>query len=480
MKNLSPLTSVEPTVTFHGAARSVTGSMHLVEFGPVRLLLDCGLVRGPREEVRTRPRDFPFDPATLDAVLLSHSHVDHCGNLPNLVRQGFRGPIYCTPVTRDLAAVMLTDSARIHEEDAVIAGIVGGPGEPDHLDSRSAGGAATGGLYTRTDAGRTIDRCVGVPYDQTFTPAPGCQARFLDAGHILGSAIVALTLTRAGRTWRLTFTGDLGRRGLPFVREPSAVPAADLLISESTYGGRVHDSREVMAGKVSDVVRRTVARGGRVLIPAFSLGRTQVVLHYLRQWMRDGVLPTLPLYVDSPLAAEISAVYARHRHLLADGAGVAEDADGVPVHYVASHEESRQLAAGTGPCVVIASGGMCEGGRIMPHLKHHLDDPRASILLVSYQAPNTVGAQLLEHRPTVRFHGRRWNKWAEVVQINGFSGHADHNDFLALLGPAAADTRRVRLVHGELPQAEALAQALRAHGFADVGVPERQERVAVA
>jgi metallo-beta-lactamase family protein len=491
MKTFSPTTSFEPAVTFHGAARSVTGSMHLVEFGSVRLLLDCGLVRGPRDEPRSRRRDFPFDPAGIDAVLLSHSHVDHCGNLPNLIRQGFRGPIYCTPVTRDLAAIMLNDAARIHEEDAVVAGIVG-----------SSPGA--GPLFTRSDTGRTLDLCAGVPYDQSFTPAPGCQARFLDAGHILGSAIVALTLSRGGRTWRLTFTGDLGRRGLPFVREPTPVPAADLVITESTYGGRVHDTPEMMAQKVSDVVRRTVARGGRVLIPAFSLGRTQVVLHYLRQWMRDGVLPDLPLYVDSPLAAEISHVYARYRHLLAatpaNGAGHVETgsarpplpngvngaacrngdgADGPPVHYVASHDESRELAAGMGPCVVIASGGMCEGGRIMPHLKHHLDDPRSSVLLVSYQAPHTIGAQLLEQRPTVRFHGRRWNKWAEVVHINGFSGHADHNDFLALLGPAAAETRRVRLVHGELPQAEALAGALRAHGFADVAVPERQERVAV-
>jgi metallo-beta-lactamase family protein len=201
-----------------------------------------------------------------------------------------------------------------------------------------------------------------------------------------------------------------------------------------------------------------------------------VVLHYLRQWMRSGVLPTLPLFVDSPLAAEISAVYERYPELLlADG-----EEDGPPVHYVASAEEHRDLAAGSETCVVVASGGMGEGGRIVQHLKHHVDDPRSSIVLVSYQAANTVGAQLLEKQPTVRFHGRPWNKWAEVVQINGFSGHADHADFLALLGPAAADTGRVRLVHGEPPQAEALAKALRAHGFADVAVPQRQETVRVA
>ncbi len=468
MKNLSPTTSLEPTVTFHGAARSVTGSMHLVEFGPVRLLLDCGLVRGPREDTRTRSRHFPFDPASIDAVVLSHAHVDHCGNLPNLVHQGYRGPIYCTPPTRDLAAVMLTDAARIHEDDAVVAGIISG------LPGRSP-------LYSRDDAERTIDQCVTVPYEQVFTPAPGCQARFLDAGHILGSAIVALTLTRGSRSWRLTFTGDLGRRGMPFVREPSPVPAADLLISESTYGGRLHDTRQAMAAKVSDVVRQVVDRGGRVLVPAFSLGRTQVVLHYLRQWMREGLMPTVPLYVDSPLAHEISIIYDRYRDLLVEQAG--GDGDGVaepPVHYVGSQDESRELAAGSWPCIVIASGGMCEGGRIVPHLKNHLDDPRACVLLVSYQAPHTVGAQLLEQRPTVRFQGRRWNKWADVIQVNGFSGHADHNDFLALLGPAAAGTGRVRLVHGELPQAEALAHALRANGFADVGVPERQETVSLA
>jgi metallo-beta-lactamase family protein len=258
------------------------------------------------------------------------------------------------------------------------------------------------------------------------------------------------------------------------------VPGADLLISESTYGGRVHDTREAMAAKVGDAVRKTAARGGRVLIPAFSLGRTQVVLHYLRRWMREGLLPLLPLYVDSPLATGISAVYQRYHDLLAEGSGVEEDLiAGPPVHYVASHDESRQLAAGSEPCIVVASGGMCEGGRIVAHLKNHLDDPRACVLLVSYQAPSTVGAQLLEQRPTVRFHGRRWNKWADVVQVNGFSGHADNNDFLALLGPAAADTGRVRLVHGELAQAEALAQALPAHGFADVGVPQRQETVEV-
>jgi metallo-beta-lactamase family protein len=440
--------------------------MHLVEMGGRRLLLDCGLVRGRREDAGRCNSRFPFDPATLDAVVLSHAHIDHCGNLPNLLRQGFDGPIYCTPATRELTALMLADAARIHEEHAVVAGIAG-----------HGGAEAPAPLYTRVDARSTVSRCVTVPYGEEVAVFPDVRLRFLDAGHILGSAITVLTTAHAGRTRRLTFTGDLGRRGLPFLHDPSAVPAADLIISESTYGGRRHDTVEGMAARMSAVVRRTVARDGKVLIPAFSLGRTQVVLHYLQRWMRDGVLPHLPVYVDSPLAAEIAAVYQRHAGALVQELGPA----GVPpVHYFRTHEEARAVSTQREPCVIVASGGMCDGGRIVQHLRLHLDDPRCSVLLVSYQAPHSVGAQLLERRPTVRFHGRTWNKWAEVVELNGFSGHADHDDFLALLGPVAGETGKVRLVHGELPQAEALAAGLRQVGFADVAVPHREERVSVA
>lgn len=462
MKTVVSDVATEPLVTFLGAAQSVTGSMHLVQFGRQRLLLDCGLVRGRRDEARQHNLHFPFDPAAIDAVILSHAHVDHCGNLPNLVRQGFQGPIFCTPATRDLIAIMLADSARVHEDDAVVAGIVGGQ-RPEAQP-----------LFSISDACRTVDRCVTIPYGQTFEPIANAEARFLDAGHILGSAVTALTFRRGSRMFRLTFTGDIGRRGLPFVHEPPVLPAADLVICESTYGGRRHDSREAMAAKIADVVHQTTARGGRVIVPAFSLGRTQIVLSYLRQWMVQGLVPHLPLIVDSPLATDISAVHDRHRDLLA----VADE--GPPVHYVGSYEEHRELARQSGPAIVIASGGMCDGGRVVSHLRHHVDDPRSSVVLVSYQAPHTVGAQLMELRPTVRFHGRTWNKWAEVVQINGFSGHADHADLLALLGPAVGDTGKVRLVHGEPPQAEALAKALCEHGFTDVAVPALRETALAA
>jgi metallo-beta-lactamase family protein len=439
--------------------------MHLVETGSQRLLLDCGLVRGRRDEARQRDKRFPFDPASLDAVVLSHAHTDHCGNLPNLVRQGFRGPIYCTPATRDLATIMLTDTGRIHEEDAAVADIL----SPKHSEETTP-------LYTRGDSGRTVDHCVPIPYEHDFAVSEDVQLRFVDAGHILGSALTVLTFRYAGRTHRLTFTGDLGRRGIPFLRPPPPVPAADLILSECTYGGRRHDTLEMMAAKMSKVIRGTLERGGKILIPAFSLGRTQVVLHFLQRWMRDGILPRLPIYVDSPLAADIAAVYQHYgdafEHLPAAGLP--------PVHYFRSPEEAREVSMLAEPCVLIASGGMCEGGRITGHLRLHLDDPRCSIVLVSYQAPQSLGAQLLQLRPTVRFHGRRWNKWAEVVSINGFSGHADHDDFLALLSPALGATGKIRLVHGELQQAEALAADLRKIGFADVAVPHREEHVKVA
>jgi metallo-beta-lactamase family protein len=440
--------------------------MHLVEAAGRRVLLDCGLTRGRREEALERNQNFPFDPTSLDAVVLSHAHVDHCGNLPNLVRQGYAGPIYCTPATRDLVAVMLADSARIHEEEAVVAGVVRG---------RSHAAEARP-LTTREDARQVVDQCVPVPYGEGRAAGPGLEVRFADAGHILGSAVTALTVYQAGRDYRITFTGDLGRRGLPFLRDPSPVPPADLVICESTYGGRTHDAVERMAARMAAVVRRTAERGGKVLIPAFSLGRTQVVVHYLRKWMEERVLPCLPVYVDSPLAAQVAQVYRRHAGCL--GAPLGDESPGV--EYLTSAHEALERSTGPEPCVVVASGGMCEGGRIVPHLRRHVDDPRSSVVLVSYQAPHSVGARLLERRPTVRFAGRTWNKWVEVVELNGFSGHADHPDFLALLGPAAGATRRVRLVHGEPEQAEALARGLRRQGFADVAVPRREERVSVA
>jgi metallo-beta-lactamase family protein len=442
-------------VTFWGAAQSVAGSMHLVEVAGRRILLDCGLVLGQRAEARRRNEHFPFPPESIDAVVISHAHVDHCGNLPTLVKQGFRGPVYCTPATRDLLPLMLADSAKIHEEESYPP------------------------LYDTRDAERSVRNCEAVPYERWVSPFPGVRMKLVNAGHLLGSAMVHLS----GEGGTVTFTGDLGRRGLPFLHEPAPLPAADLLISESTYGGRFHQPVARLRQELQEVVTRTVARGGKVLIPAFSLGRTQIVVNFIHRGMRDGTLPRVPIFVDSPLAANVARVYQSYPDELVDPRAVPspeEDERGHGnIHYVRSAEESRLLSTRRGPCVIVASGGMCEAGRILNHFKHNIDDPRCSVVLVSYQAPYSLGRKLLEKGPVVYFEGQRWNKWAEVADLTGFSGHADHDDFLQLLGPAAAATGKVRLVHGEVEAAEALARSLRAAGFADVDLAHYGETVEI-
>jgi metallo-beta-lactamase family protein len=446
----------QPNITFWGAAESVTGSMHLVEVRGAHILLDCGKFRAGFGQRDSGCVSFPFTPAEIDAVVLSHAHVDHCGNLPALVRQGFTGPIYCTPATRELIALMLGDAARIQEEDERVADIVGGT---------AVQAAPRAGRYVE----QTLAQCVTVPYGRPLAITPHVELQLEEAGHILGSALVSLTLAGLQRDVRLTFTGDIGRRGLPFLHDTAPVPACDLLVCESTYGGRTHQTVATLAETFARVVRRSAAERGVVLVPAFSLGRTQLVVHYLLKWMREGLMPTLPVFVDSPLAADIADVHTAHPEAFHEPLAPDEQ----QAHYLRSTSESDDLVEREGPCVIVASGGMCEGGRIVKHLRRHVDDPRASLVLVSYQAPGSLGRQLLEKRPTVRFHGRKWNKWIEVVELNGFSGHADRDDFLAYLKPLAGRTAKVRLVHGEPEQSWALADALDNIGFDDIDVPAR-------
>jgi metallo-beta-lactamase family protein len=462
--------------------------MHLLEVAGEKILLDCGLYLGSRSLAHRHNRGFPFHPPDITAVVLSHAHIDHCGNLPNLVRQGFVGPIFCTPPTRDLLAFMLRDSARIHEEEAFVLRLL-----------EQSDGAGSDPLYTRSDALRTLDQCVAVPYEQVREINAHVQVRFVDAGHILGSAMIALTIAWDGRSTTVTYTGDLGRPGMTFLRPPAPVPTADLVICESTYGGRLHEPLEDTLAALYAVVNRTVEQQGKVPIPAFSLGRAQLVVHYLQEGMRAGRIPEVPVYVDSPLAADVAAVYGRYPESLSGGAAAThrltpDRANGVQVptgpsengepnrqrvHYIRTREESKEVSTRPGPCILVASGGMLEGGRILRHLQHHIDDPRCSVVLVSYQALESLGRRLLERGPTVRFLGRKWNKWASVVEITGFSGHADQNDFLALLQPLAGGPSQVRLVHGDLEQAEALAGALRQRQIADVQVPCHGDRVSL-
>jgi metallo-beta-lactamase family protein len=460
-------------VTFEGAARTVTGSMHLVETAGSKLLLDCGLFQGRRAEAYHRNRHFPFSPKDIDAVLVSHAHIDHCGNLPNLLQQGFRGTIYCTPATRDLMAVMLADSARIQEEDALYLNRRREPGE-----------ARIQPLYDQHGVVRTLRCCQSIPYERVFDLGRGVEAAFVDAGHLLGSAMISLRVRHAGNESKLTFTGDLGRRGQPILRDPAPVPPCDLLISESTYGGKSHPGAEMVAGELGEVVQRTWRRGGKLLIPAFSLGRTQIVIFHLHQLISAGKLPDLPVFVDSPLAAEATEVFRLHPECFDDETLrlLDEQPDlfgGKRIRYVHSVEESKSLNQRREPCILIAASGMCEAGRILHHLKHNIEDERNTVLLVGFQAPNTLGRKLLEHQPQVRILDRLFDVRAEVVALNGLSAHADQGDFLACLGPLAGKTRKVRLVHGEPESAEALAKALLEAGFTDVSAPERGQTAEV-
>jgi metallo-beta-lactamase family protein len=465
--------AAEPTITFWGAARTVTGSMHRVDARGQALLLDCGLFQGHRAESHLRNQGFPFRPKDIDAVLLSHAHVDHCGNLPNLVRQGFNGPIYCTPATRALAAVMLGDAAKIQEEDA------------NYLNRhREKGEPRVEPLYDGRDVYRTLLLLKAVSYDKPTEVGKGLEATFVEAGHLLGSAMVGLRIDAAGGERRLTFTGDLGRPGLPILRDPAAVPACDLLVSESTYGGHTHEPVEETAERLGEVVRTTVGRGGKLIIPAFSVGRTQTVVYFLHQLIGAGKLPDIPIYVDSPMAVRATEVYKAHPEcfdeetlrLLREQPDLFGERH---VTYVDKVHDSIALNHRAEPCVIIAASGMCEAGRVLHHLKHNVEDARCTILIVGYQAEHTLGRRLVERRPEVRILGRTFQVKAEVVVLNGLSSHADHGDLLRDLGPLAGATQRVRLVHGEPERAAALAAGLRAAGFADVAVPDRGEGMVV-
>jgi metallo-beta-lactamase family protein len=470
-KKRQPL--AEPTVTFWGAARTVTGSMHLVQGCRQSVLLDCGFFQGHRAESHRRNCEFPFRPKDIDAVLLSHAHIDHCGNLPNLVRQGFAGPIYCTSATRALAGVMLGDAAKIQEEDAA------------YLNrNREKGQPKVEPLYNGRDVYRTLLRFRAVPYDTPVTIAKGMEAIFVDAGHLLGSAMIGLRLDAAGGGRRLTFTGDLGRPGLPILRDPGPVPHGDLLISESTYGGHTHEPVEETAERLGQIVRQTAARGGKLLIPAFSVGRTQTVVYFLHQLMRAGQLPDVPIYIDSPMAVRATEVFRAHPECFNESTLrlLQEHPDlfgEERISYVDKVHDSIALNDLVGAAVIISASGMCEAGRILHHLKHHIEDPRSTILIVGYQAEHTLGRRLVERRPEVRILGRTFALKAEVVVLNGLSSHADHGGLLKSLGPLVATAKQVRLVHGEPQRAEALTEGLRAIGFTDVAIPERGESATI-
>lgn len=450
-------------LTFWGAAGQVTGSMHLLEAAGGRFLVDAGLFQGRRAETRTLNARVPFDARRVDGVVLTHAHIDHSGRLPLLVREGFHGPVYATPATRDLCAVMLPDAAHIQEKDF------------EFLQRHRKAGPESEPLYSMADALAVQDLMVGVPYHRITHLRKHLAVEFLDAGHILGSASVDLRVTEDGSR-RIVFSGDIGRTGLPIIRdpEPPAGPV-DALVIEATYADRDHESVAGAEERLGELVRRTAARGGKVLIPAFALGRCQEIVYSLHQLHRAGKIPDLPVYVDSPLAVDITTVFRMHpdvydqrEHLIASGARLFE----FPlVRYVRDVEESKALNRLNGPAVIIAASGMVESGRILHHLTNGLGDHRNLVLFVGFQAEHTLGRRIQRGDETARILGDDYPRRAEVATIDGYSAHADRNELRAWVRRLGGPIRQAFVVHGEEQALGAMATLLREEGVRQVHVP---------
>lgn len=457
------------SIQFLGAARHVTGSKHLLTVGRSRVLLDCGLVQGPRRMAEEQNRNLPVDGRRLDALILSHAHIDHCGALPRLVKDGFRGPIWCTEATRDLLRLMLMDSAHIQAQDARFLRKRGHHVEP---------------LYDEEDVERTLRLVQAVPYRRAVQVVPELRVEFLDAGHILGAAIVVLDCEVGAKKRRVVFTGDHGRKNLPILRDPEPIPECDALITESTYGDREHATQADMMEELAKIVAEEQHDGGRIVVPAFAVGRTQSVVLFLGRLMRDGRLPKMPIHVDSPMSREATKVMAAHPELYDDETRALLRSGHDPlffagVHYVADVEESKALNhVHTG--VILSASGMCESGRVLHHLAHSIGRAQDCVLLVGYQGHGTLGRRLLDGEKRVNILGEAHDVRCKVRSMAGFSAHADWRELLTASRHLVGRCAQVCVVHGESGPAEAYAGRLRDAGFRDVVVPEKHDVVEIA
>jgi metallo-beta-lactamase family protein len=464
---------------FWGAVRTVTGSMHELEADGERYLLDCGLYQGRREDAFQRNRDLPVPARHVKGVVLSHAHIDHSGNLPSLGRAGFSGEIHSTPATADLCGHMLKDSAYLQEKDAAFVNkrkmrrkLIDSDGRNQEVEP----------LYTMADAEKILPLFQQTHYRQPKQLSDRLGFEFYDTGHLLGSAAVALEHRNNGRRVRLTFSGDVGRKNLPILRDPESMPETDYLIMESTYGNRVHSQEEQVISKLASIVNRTVNRGGRMIVPAFAVGRTQQLVLLLHQLSVGGEIPSVPIFVDSPLAVNATEVYRNHPECYD-----AETADHVwsqgdplgfsRLRYIRDVNESKALNDLRGPCVIISASGMCEAGRILHHLRNNLEDPRNTVLITGFQAEHTLGRKLVDGHAEVPIFGDPVRVRAEVHKLNELSGHADQNELLKWMKPMVKTLRGVFLVHGETAQAEPLAALIREVYKLEVCVPTRGQTV---
>lgn len=448
---------------FDGGADTVTGSLIWIEVNGRQLLRDCGLFQGPRQVSLERNRSFPFVAKELSAVILSHAHIDHCGNLPSLVRLGFQGPIHATTPTVDLCGIMLRDAAHIQEQDAA------------YLNQKTSrrGLPPVEPLYTAADAEAALSLLHAHAYGEPVWVAPGVRLTGMDAGHVLGAELSVLDVDENGQHRRVVFAFDLGRRHLPLLRDPEVVAEADLLVIESTYGNREHSDARTARERLGEVVRTTLGRGGKLLIPSFALERTQEILYHLHVLQADGAIGPICAYVDSPMASAVTRVFERYLDLYDEEAREIYHRLGslFPswVHFTSTVEESKRITASDMPCIVLAGSGMCEHGRILHHLKHGIENSRNAIAIVGFQAAHTLGRRLVEGEKRVRVFGDEFTVRAEVHVLNAFSAHADRRELVEYV--QAARPRRIALVHGENSARTAFANELREVQKAPVLLP---------
>jgi len=444
-------------ITFHGAAGTTTGSQHLLEINGQRVLFDCGLYQGHREEAYDRNHRFPFEPAKVDAVVLSHAHIDHAGNLPNLVKQGFRGNIYATPATRDLCQIMLADSARIQVADV------------EYVNRKRArkGQKAFTPLYDERDAERCLRQFVTVDYHRPMIVADGVSVQFIDAGHILGSAQVVIDLHEraTGQKKRLLFSGDVGRGNNDLLRDPDPAENVDAVIMESTYGGREHELNTGARETICRILREALQNRGRVIIPAFAVERTQQVLVVLHDLLEQDCIPDVPVYVDSPLAVSATEIFRLHPECfneeIYEALFVKQNPFGFEgLHMVRQAKDSMKLNDVEGPVIIIAASGMCEAGRVVHHLHNHINDPKTTVLFVGYCAENTLGWKLRSGHKEVNIFGEPHRVRAKIEMLDSFSGHADHSELLEWFGRITGAKKQVWLVHGEPERSAALREAM--------------------
>ena len=457
-------------LTFWGAAKTVTGSMHEMNSGGQRFLLDCGLYQGRREEAFDRNRNLAVPGRQVADVVLSHAHIDHSGNLPSLARSGFGGTVYSTPATKDLCDAMLRDSAFLQERDAEFVNK-----RWEHRKNKQ--GQRAEPLYTMADTERILGAFRTVPYEKETALSEELSFRYSDAGHLLGSAFVTVEERSKGTRTRLIFSGDVGRAGLPIIRDPEPPGEADYLIMESTYGNRIHQRGEDVRAKLAGIINRTAQRGGRIIVPAFAVGRTQQLVLLLHELAERREIPSIPVFVDSPLAVNATEVYRKHPECFDEEANrFLREGDPFGfgrLKYIRDVNESKALNSLHGPMVIISASGMCEAGRILHHLRNNIEDPRNTVLIVGFQAEHTLGRKLVEKRAEVPIFGEPMRLRAEVAVINELSGHADQQELLGWIKPHAKALKRVFLVHGEVEQSQPLAALIRETYGVDVVIPDR-------